>query len=127
DPGTGTWRFDVYPGGNFLDAYLTVTSNAPVSNLAPRGFDGGYERPRVPTLLSNTAQGVVDTTAASGITARLRCPSGVSGDFDNDMDLDVFLVCTGGAQNLPNVLLENDGRGAFTVVPGAGGASGITG
>jgi hypothetical protein len=127
DPGTGAWTFDVYPGSKFLDAYLTITSNAPLSNLTMRNFNNVYDGPHVPTLLSNTTQGVADATSGAGLTTPLRCPSGVAGDFDNDMDLDVFLVCTGGAQNLPNVLLENNGHGVFTMVPGAGGAAGITG
>lgn len=128
DPGTGTWHFDVYEGGaNFLNAYLVVTSNAPISNVVTRGFGDSYNRPKPATLLSNTPQGVVDATAASGLSGPLPCASGVAGDFDNDMDLDVYLVCRSGTQNLPNVLLENDGRGRFTVVPDAAGAGGITG
>jgi hypothetical protein len=51
----------------------------------------------------------------------------VAGDFDNDMDLDIYLVCRGGARNLPNMLLENDGAGVFAAVADAGGAEGITG
>jgi hypothetical protein len=127
DPGTGIWTFDVYPGIKFLDAYLTITSNGPISNVTTRNYNTGYDKPRPATLLSNTGQGIVDGTVAAGLSATLPCASGVAGDFDNDMDLDVYLVCRGGAQNLPNVLLENDGRGVFTVIPGAGGAAGITG
>ena len=35
------------------------------------------------------------------------CYSGVAGDFDNDMDLDIYLVCSGPAGNLPNIIYEN--------------------
>jgi ASPIC and UnbV/FG-GAP-like repeat len=52
------------------------------------------------------------------------CHSVVAGDFDNDMDLDIYLVCTGQAGNLANRLLENDSNGNFREVPGAGGAAG---
>jgi hypothetical protein len=52
------------------------------------------------------------------------CHYVVAADFDNDMDEDLYMVCTGPVRNLPNRLLENDGRGRFTVVEGAGGAAG---
>jgi hypothetical protein len=38
--------------------------------------------------------------------------------------VDLYLVCRTQTANLPNVLLENDGHGVFTVVPQAGGAEG---
>ncbi|WP_158002499.1 CRTAC1 family protein [Methyloterricola oryzae] len=52
------------------------------------------------------------------------CLSAVAADFDNDMDVDLYAVCTGPARQEPNLLLENDGKGHFTSVPGAGGAEG---
>jgi hypothetical protein len=51
----------------------------------------------------------------------------VSGDFDNDTDLDLYLVRSGAAVNHPNVLLENLGGGVFQVVPDAGARLGATG
>ena len=127
DPGTGTWHFDVYPGPKFMNAYLSVTSNAPLSGVTTRNYSTAYDRPRVPTLLRNTTQGIVNATQASGFTTPLPCASGVAGDFDNDMDLDIYVTCRGGARNLANVLLENDGRGVFSAVAGAGGARGVIG
>jgi hypothetical protein len=53
--------------------------------------------------------------------------SGVAADFDNDMDQDIFLACRGGVQNLPDILLENNGSGVFTPVAAAGGATGPVG
>ena len=52
------------------------------------------------------------------------CFSVVAGDFDNDMDVDLYLVCTGPTANLPNILYENDGKGHFVQIPQAGGAEG---
>jgi hypothetical protein len=51
----------------------------------------------------------------------------VAADFDNDMDEDIFLACRGGVQNIPDILLQNNGSGVFTVVPNAGGAAGAVG
>lgn len=50
------------------------------------------------------------------------CRSVAVGDFDNDMDLDVYLTCANGLRNRHNVLLENV-DGTFVLVPDAGGAS----
>jgi len=51
-------------------------------------------------------------------------PSVISGDFDNDMDIDLYAVANRIVANAPNVLLENQGNGTFTPVPRAGGAEG---
>ena len=45
------------------------------------------------------------------------CSNVVSGDFDNDMDVDIYLVCSTEKLNLPNVVLENLGNGIFSIVP----------
>ncbi|HEX2212628.1 MAG TPA: CFI-box-CTERM domain-containing protein [Mycobacterium sp.] len=127
----GIWRFELYQDADdstFLNSYVAIRSDAPIHDLDSFGtFDVPFERPQPPTLLLNNADGLVDATEAAGLAADLRCVSGVAGDFDNDMDLDVYLVCRDGAENLPNLLLENDGSGQFTVVPNAGGAAGAAG
>ncbi len=47
-----------------------------------------------------------------------------AGDFDNDMDVDIYVVRSSSAGNLPNHLYENQGNGTFAQVFGAGGAEG---
>ena len=64
-------------------------------------------------FLLNTNTGFVDNTNNSGIKNGKPCESVVSGDFDNDMDVDVYFVCSTGLQNLPNELYENLGDGNF--------------
>jgi hypothetical protein len=76
-------------------------------------------------LLLQTPTAFVDATSNPAL-AKTPCDSVVAGDFDNDMDMDVYLVCRGQVQNRPNILLQNDGRGVFKVVPFAGGAAGST-
>jgi len=51
----------------------------------------------------------------------------VGADFDNDMDVDIFLVCKRGAANIANRLYENLGDGTFREVANAGGAAGPIG
>ena len=48
----------------------------------------------------------------------------VAGDFDNDMDIDIYIVRSNSAANFPNQLYENRGDGSFIQLPGAGGAEG---
>ena len=75
-------------------------------------FDG----PHFPVLLSNQAAGIIDRTAASNLMTKINCVSGVAADFDNDMDVDLFLVCRNGVENIADILLMNDGQGVFTLV-----------
>lgn len=48
----------------------------------------------------------------------------VAGDFDNDMDIDLFVLASGDIGQQENQLLLNDGTGHFQVVKAAGGAAG---
>ena len=77
-------------------------------------------------LLLQTQTGFVDAPSNPALDAKTACDSVAAGDFDNDMDMDIYLVCRGQVQNRPNILLQNDGRGVFRVVPFAGGAAGST-
>jgi hypothetical protein len=127
DPGTQTWTFNQYRGGKFIYTYLEVNSSAPVGELNVMGIKEGSDKPLTPVLLSNLPGGMLDVTVASNLSNKVSCVSGIAGDFDNDMDQDVFLACRGGVQNIADILLENNGSGVFTAVAGAGGASGPIG
>jgi len=75
-------------------------------------------------IFINTHDGFENVTSQSGLEKQKSCRSVVAGDFDNDMDIDLYLVCTHPLQNIPNVLYENQGNGDFIIVIDAGGASG---
>ncbi len=75
-------------------------------------------------FLLNTGGGFVDFTEAAGLGEPNTCQRGVAGDFDNDGDQDIYLVCSIKGSNLPNLLYENIGDATFLPVPDAGGASG---
>jgi len=82
-------------------------------------------------LLINSGNGFKDETKISGLNEPTSCLSVVSGDFDNDMDLDLYLVCgiwrisdEFPDKNIPNIFYENLGNGTFTPVENAGGAGG---
>jgi len=127
DPGTQNWTFKQYWGGKWVYGYIEVQSSAPVTNLVATGIQEGSDKPLAPVLLSNLPGGILDRTAASNLDSKISCVSGIAGDFDNDMDLDIFLACRGGVQNVSDILLENDGSGVFSTVAGAGGAAGPIG
>jgi hypothetical protein len=75
-------------------------------------------------LLLRRGQQFVSHTLLGEVAVPTACHSAVAGDFDNDMDLDLYLVCAGAIENIPNRLYENDAKGNFRMVPNAGGASG---
>jgi len=121
-PATGEWRISQSAGG-FKNSYLQVASTTQITGLAFEGAsreDLGY----APQVYRNTSTGLSPVSGA-GLPV-LRCQSGVAGDFDNDMDEDLYVSCTGGARNLPNRLFRNDG-GRFVEVANAGGAAGKAG
>jgi hypothetical protein len=76
------------------------------------------------TLLLRKQNRFIEKEMAASVGGQHSCYFATAGDFDNDMDMDLYLSCTGSAANLPNRLLENDGHGNFKLVPNAGGAEG---
>ena len=76
-------------------------------------------------LLINNGETLINSTAASGISSgSTESESVVAGDFDNDMDVDIYILRGSSQNNTPNELYENQGDGTFILVPEAGGASG---
>jgi hypothetical protein len=126
DPATQTWSFKQYWNNKYVYTYLGIQSTTAISGMVSTGilaFDG----PHYPVLLSNQATGIVDRTSASNLMTKINCLSGVAADLDNDMDMDLFLVCRNGVENIADILLMNDGQGRFTPVANAGGAAGPIG
>jgi len=133
DPQTQEWEFDIANGGQYTTAYFVVTSSNTISNLETVGeeaIDGALS----PVMLLNNGQGfagstqpLTQTTDIGALSTPVSCVSAAAGDFDNDMDEDVYMVCTGGVENLPNQLYKNRGDGRFDLVPNAGGAAGPVG
>lgn len=105
--------------------YFNVVINAthPIEQLDRVEFNND-DGARNDTLLINGPKGFKVSPDSNISGSKTASWSVVAGDFDNDMDMDLYLVCAGLAQNLPNILMENDGNGHFTRVPEAGGAAG---
>ncbi len=91
---------------------IIVESTTPIMQLAPIGFTGFEPRHRNRLLIHDNGR-FVDRTMRSGLAAPDNCHSVSAGDFDNDMDVDLYLVCSGPLVNLPKVLYQNLGDGRF--------------
>jgi Ca2+-binding RTX toxin-like protein len=66
----------------------------------------------------------VDRTVEAGLSDPTLAQSVVAGDFDNDMDLDLYLANSYSSFDTPNTFYDNQGDGTFVPVALAGGAAG---
>ena len=119
-PDTARWIIELRdPDWNSVN--LEVEGGEPFEALTTEGFSTDL-RGLSQMIFWNDASGFAgpDTkTLSEG-----NCLGASTGDFDNDGDIDIYLVCSDYLTNAPNRLLENLGNRRFRLVPGAGGASG---
>lgn len=101
-----------------------ISSSAPITQLEAIG--GATTPEEAPArLFMNRGGKLVEESEKRGVNARAVAASNVvAGDFDNDMDVDLFVVASGDVGKQENLLLLNRGNGRFDVVPNAGGAAG---
>jgi hypothetical protein len=123
DPDQHLWKIF---GSNPIDSaqiFIDIQSTTAIQNIKSIGFNPAQNA--VPDqLLINTPSGFVDRSQQAGITVPTASKSVVSGDFDNDMDEDLYILTSSSAGNTPNLLYENQGDGTFTPILNAGGAGG---
>jgi ASPIC/UnbV protein/VCBS repeat protein len=111
--GLARWHMMLSTPGR-SDFRMRVVSNSTIEDLLEIGFDSKaypYDR-----LLLADSGSFIDGT----LNVAVRGQSVVAGDFDNDMDLDLYVVVSGAALNQQNVLYANQGDGTFVAIPGAG-------
>lgn len=102
---------------------LRVSGTEPVTALEVIGQTTAEEAPA--RLFMNRGGTLVEQGDERGVNHRLVAGMNVvAGDFDNDMDVDLFVLASGGIGQQENLLLLNDGKGYFSVVKSAGGAGG---
>ena len=109
-------------------------------NVSYSGVDQAYVRVRAQSTVSapimsglattdlpmSTAHGINTQTGINwvyntGLNEPKNCVSVVAADFDNDMDLDLYMACRSPVGNLKNRYFDNDGAGTFTEVFSHGG------
>ena len=109
----------------FFTLNLQISGASGITNVTPINFtpNSSYQTPLLREL---TTKGYVTAAAVGALATTMGCDSVGAGDFDNDMNVDLYLVCNRRVQNTPNILLRNLGNGTFQPVPNAGGAAGST-
>lgn len=103
---------------------VRVASSTPITKLEAIGE--AIKPEEAPArLFMNRGGKLVEEGDKRGVNARLVAGMNVvAGDFDNDMDVDLFVLASGDIGQQENLLLLNRGDGHFDVVRAAGGAAG---
>ena len=130
DPVTEMWTLLYYKmshTNNWTGFDAVVSAEGSISEMERINFSTTelFYNP-ASVLLINTGSGFRRKITANGPNEFLGGRSVTAGDFDNDMDLDLYIVRLSSAGNLPNQLYENQGNGTFLQVPDAGGAEANT-
>ncbi|EDX84857.1 FG-GAP repeat domain protein [Synechococcus sp. PCC 7335] len=108
--GARDFAFADFNNDGLIDAYL---ARAQADRLFYNTADGGLVG-----VSDSAGIDVVDTSQAGGV---------VAADFDNDMDVDIYVVReSANGSNLPNILFDNQGDGTFVAVANQGGAVSAT-
>ena len=127
DAATSEWQIFVSnPPSQSTTLSVIIDSSESIANLQATGFN---QEPQIrpDQFFIGSAEGFIESTAESGLDASLiGGKSVVTADFDNDMDLDLYVLSRNAVSNSPNILYENLGDGTFSLVEDAGGAPGST-
>jgi hypothetical protein len=111
----------------FFSGLITATS--PISDVTEIEFDPVPVDPYPDHLFRNEGDSsFADVTATADVTCEVDSRGAAWGDYDNDSDLDLFLVVAGNVSgNEPDRLYRNDGDGTFTNVAALEGVTGSSG
>jgi ASPIC and UnbV/FG-GAP-like repeat len=123
DTAASMWELQLSTPDKDLVAAIIKSENE-ITDAKAIAFNNDLQ-PIADQLLLNDGSRLVDRTNGSGINSvRTAGVSTVAGDFDNDMDLDLYVVTTNAAGNEPNVLYDNQGDGIFKAVVNIGDGAG---
>lgn len=119
----GVWQVTLSMNGwnrGNIEVHTTTTlEDVEWLNLEPLPEDEYNSSYRDWLWLGKEGGGFVEKGWVSGFQIPTQCSSAVSGDFDNDMDLDLYLLCARPVKNTSNLLYRND-DGVFTLMEGFG-------
>jgi hypothetical protein len=130
-PKPGNWQVEFHAqpevfGGKAKPRHLTIRieSTAEIDDVEALG-DGTQDETAPQRLFINRDGKLVEEGDKRGVNdVTIAAVNVVAADFDNDMDLDIFVLGSGDAGKTPNLLLLNNGKGEFESVRHDGGASG---
>jgi len=119
---TGKWKV---VRGDAVQAYIRARAVNPVGEPVMINLEDSELPTPVFHLVNGNSGYSIDYS--TGISNAQSCVSGAAADFDNDMDLDVYMVCRQGVNNLANRYFDNQGNGTFVEVVshGAEGPVGV--
>ncbi|MEA3638333.1 MAG: CRTAC1 family protein [Lamprobacter sp.] len=120
DSATNEWRVELR-ATRWNSVNLELQGDAPIQDLKVEGFDPKLRA--LPQFVQWNSSDGFEPARALNIEGD-NCLAGASGDFDNDMDIDLYLVCSDYLGNRTNILLENLGNRRFRHILAAGGAAG---
>lgn len=107
------WEIDLVNGGKYIIVYFVIKSFVLVFDLEIEGLNNIDFFIELFVLL-NIGSGfdgygslLMFVSQIGDFNNVVSCSGVVVGDFDNDMDQDVYLVCFGGVENFVNLFYEN--------------------
>lgn len=130
DPDTKQWTLLYHKSShtnNWTGFEAVISAQTPISNVQPIDFALSelFYNPQSVILVKNSElSNSKNQKQFKSISLSSDGRSVAAGDFDNDMDIDVYLVRSSSAGNLPNQLYENRGDGTFINLVGIGEAEG---
>jgi len=109
EPKTSSWHIR-FTSETWAFLQLEIVGSEIIQNVKPYGFESNS--PLQPVALFSSKSGYKEKFLGKFPS----CPSAAAADFDNDMDVDLYLVCTESVANRHNQLYENQGNGKFRKV-----------
>ena len=113
---TATQEWNIYLTSDLV--YFVIKGSG--FNVPTLSGLGGSDGPISPTFLLNNGNRL-QSSGSRGIGG-IVCNSVIAEDFDNDMDVDIYVGCSSSVENLANRFYWNNGNGTFSGGGGHGAA-----
>lgn len=121
---SGSWTATL-SSGRWASAYIVMTAASFGSMQVDASSLRAVDFPILPRLLDKRNGNWVNRTVEFGFRYEESCVGVAAADFDNDMDLDVYMACRGGVENIANRMYRNDGNGVFGRISNFGGEGAV--